>query len=86
MSQNLLMRPRNPEHSPRRSLKPLNKALSALISSAPEVRERLMLALSVCVRHDHQITLEERDMITTLGAILETPTGMFEELMPRVAP
>ncbi|WP_369985612.1 M48 family metallopeptidase [Thalassolituus sp.] len=86
LSQNLLMRPRNPEHSPRRSLKPLNKALSALISSAPEVRERLMLALSVCVRHDNQITLEERDMITTLGAILETPAGMFEELMPRAAP
>jgi hypothetical protein len=45
-----------------------------------------MLALSVCVRHDNQITLEERDMITTLGAILETPTGMFEELMPRATP
>ena len=72
------MRDCNPEYAPHKSLKPLNKALSALISSAPEVRERVMRAISVCVHHDGKITMEERDMIRTLGAILETPLGMFE--------
>ena len=37
-----------------------------------------MRAISVCVHHDGKITMEERDMIRTLGAILETPLGMFE--------
>lgn len=77
-SEQLLMRDCNPEYAPHKSLKPLNKALSALISSAPEVRERVMRAISVCVHHDGKITMEERDMIRTLGAILETPLGMFE--------
>lgn len=77
-SEQLLMRDCNPEHAPHKSLKPLNKALSALIASAPEVRERVMRAISVCVHHDGKITMEERDMIRTLAAILETPLGMFE--------
>lgn len=77
-SEQLLMRDCNPEHAPHKSLKPLNKALSALIASAPEVRERVMRAISVCVHHDGKITMEERDMIRTLAVILETPLGMFE--------
>ena len=79
VSESLLMRPIHPEHAPHKSLKPLNKALSALISSNPDVRERVMRAVSVCIHHDGKITNEERDMLRVLGAILETPMAMFPD-------
>lgn len=74
---NFLMRPRNTEHTISKTLKPLNKALAVLARSAPHVREKLIRAIIVCVRHDHHITDEERDMIRTIAAIMETPLGMF---------
>lgn len=74
---NFLMRPRNAEHTVSKTLKPLNKSLAVLARSAPHVREQLIKAMIVCVRHDHHITDEERDMIRTIAAIMETPLGMF---------
>lgn len=72
-----LSRPRNPEYSVQKTLKPLNKALTVLTQSKPNVREQLIRALITCVHHDHQITDNERDLIRTIAAILETPLGMF---------
>jgi len=77
MSENLLMRSRLPEHAHQHGLKPLNKALTALIASAPTVRERLIRAISVCIHHDGKVTPEERDLLRSIGAILEVPVGMF---------
>ena len=74
---NFLARPRDPAHSVHKTLKPLNKALAVLARSTPNVKEQLIRALIICVRHDHHITDEERDLIRTIAAILETPLGMF---------
>ncbi|MDF1762036.1 MAG: M48 family metallopeptidase [Oleibacter sp.] len=77
LSGEFLMRPRDPKLHTSNSLKPLNKALTVLTETAPKVRERLIRALIVCIRHDHHITDDERDLIRTIAAILETPLGMF---------
>lgn len=77
LSGHFLARPRDSNHSVRVSLKPLNKALAVLTRSTPLVREQVIRALVVCARHDNHITDNERDMIRTIAAIMETPLGMF---------
>ncbi|TNC91130.1 MAG: hypothetical protein CSH36_11245 [Thalassolituus sp.] len=68
---------RQPDHDAGESMRPLNQALRTLTEIRPEGREQLLRALITCVRHDHQITTNERDMIRTFAALLETPLGVF---------
>ncbi|MDK2776711.1 MAG: M48 family metallopeptidase [Pseudomonadota bacterium] len=55
------------------SLKPLNLALAKLTEAYPHVKGRLVKAMLVCIRSDGQERAVERDLVTTMAAILEVP-------------
>lgn len=60
------------------SLKPLNVALGTLVNAYPHVKGRLIKALVACAQGDGDIRPIERDLITTLAAILECPTPALD--------
>lgn len=60
------------------SLKPLNVALGTLVNAYPHVKGRLIKALVACAQGDGEIRPIERDLVTTLAAILECPTPVLD--------
>ena len=55
------------------SFKAFNIALDTLTEAYPHVKGRLMKALAACIRADG-VKVSERELVQTIGAILECPT------------